>query len=342
MIARPTTATLVEYLIDYDGPQLAVLKSDRNRNMLAHAVKRPNMREPFFGCEVTDKAYDKYFAGTADLHYAFQQAPKGSYYFFDNAFVEGEGDAVKLLPASQVDLENPDYWPAIGIFSRSHTSVFNREKTITTLKSYKIDGKWGAQDFSLFYGKMSDLYSLFAVLTRLDGATAPTERAFFATALRDRLFRGGGSYVGFYDDLDSHNSEHKLAPLEVSRIQYASPGHIDLRGDTNALAYTSDVIGIFEDSSRELTELYNKVHGILRREKLLGADPDATFSSRAIADFVNARALELAKAMKIENVEAVYAATGPNLLVFAKLVLSIYRRANELYMFEAEGRIQNA
>jgi hypothetical protein len=247
-----------------------------------------------------------------------------------------------LIPATKQDLDNPDYWPAIGIFSRSHTSLFNRERAITTLKSYKIDGKWDAADFSHFYGKMSDLYSLFAVLTRFDGSNAPGERAFFAAALRERLFRGGGSYIGFYDDMNSQNAKHKLPPLEVSRIQYASPGLLDLRGDTNALSYTSDVISIFEDSARDLTDLYNSVHGALRKEKLLSADPDAQFSSKAIEEYVSLRTMELAHAMKIENVDSVYQATGPNLLVFAKLILSIYRRANELYMFEAEGRIQHA
>jgi len=337
---RATKATLLEYLIEYDGPQLAVLKSDRNRNMLAHAVYRTDMKEPFFGCEVTDKAFDKYFEGTADLNYAFQRAQSSAYYFFDNAFVEGEGDVVKLRAATPDELQHAEYWPQVGIFSRSHTSLFNREKRVTALKTFKIDGKWGASDFSHFYGKMSDLYSLFAVLGRISGTAAPIERAFLASALRDRLFRGGGSYVGFYDDLDNRNHEHKLAPLEVSRIQYASPGQIDLRGDTMALSSTSDVIAKFEDGSRDLTELYKTVHGVLRKEKLLTAEPTEKFSSKALEEFVLSRTMELAQALKLENIDSVYQAAGKNILVFAKLILSIYRRANELYMFEAEGRIQ--
>jgi hypothetical protein len=339
-MTRTSSAALVEYLVSYDGPQLALLKTDRNRNMLAHAVHRADMKEPFFGCEVPDKAFEKYFEGTADLHYAFQHAMRDAYYFFDNAFVEGEGDIVRLVGANKIDLENPEYWPRIGIFSRSHTSLYNRERRETSLKTFKIDGRWGAEDFSHFYGKMSDLYSLFAVLTRFEGASAPVERAFFAQALRDRLFRGGGSYIGFYDDLDNQNSKNKVAQLEVSRIQYASPGQIDLRGDATALASTSDVIAIFEDHSTALTELYNKIHGTLRREKLLKAEPTAEFSSRAIQEFVHLRSMELALALKIESVEEIFKAASSNVLVFAKLILSIYRRARELYMFEAEGRIQ--
>ncbi len=342
MSYRATTAKLIEYLVDYDGPQLALLVTDRNREMLAHAVYRGDMKDAFFGCEVPEKAYNKYFAGTADLNYAFQRATQNAFYFFDNAFVEGADDVVQLQPATKIELENEAYWPRSGIFSRSHTSQYNRNRPASSTKTYKIDGTWGASDFSHFYGKMSDLYSFFAVINRFEGSSAPKEKAFLSHAIRERLWRGGGSYSGFFDDLDTHNTLNALAPLEVAKIQYASPGHIDLRGNTDALSYTADVIALFEENSRELGKSYNEIHNILRKAKMLKARPDTQFPARAIQEHVLNRTREFAQAMKLENIDQIFEASGPNVLVFAKLVLSIYRRANELYTFEAEGRVQRA
>lgn len=340
MKSRTTTAQVVEYLVDYEGPQLILLKTNRDRFMLAHAIRWAGMADPFFGGEVPEKALEKYFTGRADLHYAFEHAFRDEYYFFDYATVSRTDETVELKRATKEDLEDNSLLPAGGIFSRSHTSLFKREKVITALKTYKIDGKWGADDFSHFYGKMSDLYALFAMLNRLEGATAPAERGFFAQALKERLWRGGGSYNGFYDDLDSRNAKQAVPSLEVSRIQYASPGQIDLRGDKDALAYTSDVIAVFEDHSYTLRKLYNEARGALQKAKLLKAGPETDFPSPAIKQFVNGKIRELAEAMKLENIDDMYAASGPNVLVFAKLVLSIFRRANELYAFEDEGRIQ--
>jgi hypothetical protein len=45
--------------------------------------------------------------------------------------------------------EEADYiklWPKVGFFARSHTTNFNRSSEKSSLKSFKIDGKWGASD----------------------------------------------------------------------------------------------------------------------------------------------------------------------------------------------------
>jgi hypothetical protein len=102
------------------------------------------------------------------------------------------------------------------------------------------------------------------------------------------------------------------------------------------------VIAIFEEQSRDLAKAYNAIHSALQKAKLLKAKPDTNFPSKALQDFVFGRTYEFAQQMKLENVHDVYQASGPNVLVFAKLILSIYRRARDLYMFEAEGRIQRA
>lgn len=335
------SATVADELVSLDGPQVLLLNTNRGRPAFAVAICRPGMKEPFFACEATDKAAEKYFQGKADLRYVFLQAAHKAYYFFDLA--EEKDDTVSFVRATPEEASNPSFWPDVGFFSRSHTSSFRRAITSNlTIQTYKIDGKWGANDFSHFHAKMSDLYALFAVINRLDGQTAATERGFLSEAIRHKLWRGGGSYVGFYDELFEQNEKHQLAPLEVARIRYSSPGNIDLRGNADALAYASDAVSVIEGNSDACKKLYNEVHGALRKAKLLRAPPAKPFPSEAIRKYVLLKTNDLAAAMEIEKADEIYRACGKNTLVFAKLILSIYRRANELYMFQAEGRVQRA
>jgi len=61
MTIRAKTAEIIEDLVDYDGIQLLLLKTDRKHYMLAMAIQRDRMDDPFFGCGITDKVYDNYF-----------------------------------------------------------------------------------------------------------------------------------------------------------------------------------------------------------------------------------------------------------------------------------------
>ncbi|MBM3505900.1 MAG: hypothetical protein FJX65_18820 [Alphaproteobacteria bacterium] len=121
-----------------------------------------------------------YFDQKADLNFAFRRPFANKYYFFDLATSEDE--TVKLQVAAPQDVENPDYWPEAGFFSRSHTNPFKQTLISASIRSFKIDGKWAANEFSHFHGKMSDLYALFGVLGRLDGSHGATERGFIRQA----------------------------------------------------------------------------------------------------------------------------------------------------------------
>jgi hypothetical protein len=338
MTALTKTAKVVEDLVDYDGPQLLLLETNRNRPMFATAVRRQNMDEPFFGCETTDKIYDQYFDGTADLHFAFVRAIGKRYYFFD--FAAAENDTVNLQKANNDEAENPAYWPQVGFFSRSHTNQFKQIERSGTTKIYKIDGKWRANDFSHFHGKMSDLYALFGVLERLEGAFRNTERGFIRKTIQDRFWQGGGSYLGFYDSLMTRNMQLKLIPLDVDKIKYASPGEISLRGSKKALSDISDIIDVFDEKWDELLSDYRNIHRALKKDNLLSASPTTEFSSPAMRNFIKKVTKEFAEKMRIEQAEQLYEACDRNVLVYTKVILSIYRRANEVYLFHAEGRIQ--
>jgi hypothetical protein len=306
--------------------------------MLAMAIQREGMDDPFFGCEITDKIYDTYFDEKADLHFAFRQAIRKNYYFFD--FSKAKANIIELEMATSDEAENASYWPQVGFFSRSHTTHFNRPSFEGETERFIIDGRWGTNDFSHFHGKMSDLYALFGVFHRIGGTHNAAERGFIRKAIQDRFWRGGGSYLGFYDDLMERNRLLELSPLEVAKIQYASPGEISLRGDRKVLSDINDIIEVFDEKWSELAKTYRNIHGTLRKERLLRARPSTHFSLAPVRNLVLASTRKFAEDMRLERVDEIYEACDGNALVFAKLVLSIYRRANEIYMFHAEGRVQ--
>jgi hypothetical protein len=309
--------------------------------MFAVSVPRKDMAQPLFACEATDSAFNKYFAGKADLHFVFREAIGRNYYFLDLGPDElSENRSLALQLATKEEADNPSFWPQVGFFSRAHQNPFLTSNAPTAIQAFAIDGKWGATDFSHFHAKMSDLYSLFAVLNGFDGANARLERSFMAEIIQERFWQGGGSYGAFYDDLYSRNQLNKISPLEVARLQYASPGQIALRGELNALGYTSDVIAMFDENADELRRAYREIHGALRKAKLLRAKPNTRFPSRAIENWVLTKTRDLANAMKLEKIDDIYRACGEKTLVFSKVILSIHRRALELYMFHAEGRVQ--
>jgi hypothetical protein len=128
--------------------------------------------------------------------------------------------------------------------------------------------------------------------------------------------------------------------LVVAKIQYASPGEISLRGDKKALSNINDLLDVFDEKWRALSATYRNIRRALQKENLLSARPSASFSSPATEDFIRRQTAQFARDMRLERAEEIERACGRNALVFAKVVLSIFRRANELYRFHAEGRVQ--
>jgi hypothetical protein len=331
------TARFIQTLIFYDEPQLILLKSDKDTDIIAVAVQKSDMEYPFFACEVRPKTFDRYLDGKADLHYVFQDAVRDKYYFLD--LEDTDDDLVPLIPADSDEARNPAYWPLPGAFSRSHTLLYRPRLRATTAKVFKIDGNWSASDFARFHGKISNLYAMIVVLNNMDTPQAQHEKEYIKDSIHRRFWAGGGSYLGFYDDLFDH--VQSLKPLEVERIQYASPGEIALSGDSDAFSDIDRIIEQFESNHRALHDMYNNLHRTLGREKLLRPQGRTRFSNPELSGLVKRDTTALATAMKIEKIDDIYEACDSNSLVFCKVILSVYRRANEIYMFRAEGRVQD-
>ena len=100
------------------------------------------------------------------------------------------------------------------------------------------------------------------------------------------------------------------------------------------------MIETFDLHQEQLSLSYQEIYGILRKERLLSAEKSSNFSSKAIESFVQERTLNFVNEMKIGRESEIFEACDRVVLVFAKVVLSIFRRGKELYTFHAEGRVQ--
>jgi hypothetical protein len=337
-IQRGRAAEIIDYLVVYDEPQVLLLKSSRQNHVLAVAVQYGQMSRPFFACEARDKPFERYFDQKADLRYVFHHAMSERYYIFD---LDDEAEnKVTLKPLTAEEARNESLWPKAGFFARSHTSAYHLKRIIgAAIQRFKIDGNWGSDDFTQFHSRMSDLYALFAVLKGVDLQTQSATLASVKQSIQEKFWQGGGSYVGFYDGLLKH-VRGSINPLDVAAIRYASPGEIKFRGDKDALSEVARVIMIFEEMDHQLHAAYRKIYGALQKDHLLSADRNAGFSSKALEDFVRKETFDLANAMGLEKTEDLFAACDENLLIFAKVILSIYRRAKQIYNFHVEGRVQ--
>src|ERR1700730_7213311 len=331
------TASIVQTLVFYRGPQLILLRSDRDRNVCAIAVTNPDFRQAYFAAEIRDNIVQRYFDGKADLNYAMRNSVADRYYIFD--LTDVTDNTVVLRPFSKEIAQQNEYFPDPGMFSRTHTTQYNiRTIPGTVSHVFKIDGNWEARDISYFHTKITNLYALFSSLNKLDGGDADEEREFVRNLIQERFWRGGGSYVGFYDDLYDHI---RIAnPLAVESIQYNSPGQIVFRGDSTVFAEIHQIVDVFENNYGDLKDTYGVLYGALAKERLLRARPGSRFSSETVAEYVLRETRSLAQAMRLEKIDDLFQACDGNVQVFCKVVLSIYRRAHELYTFHAEGRVQ--
>lgn len=331
------TVYLKQTLVSFDGPQLVLFQSDRGFPVLALAVEEPtDLSYPMFMAEISKEHLKRYLNQKVDLRWIYRHAAKRLYYA-NWAALNPQGWLSVTLAREAIPEE---YFPDHGFWSRHHTIEYGASIYASdTLASFAIDGSWDAADFSKFYGKFADLYAFLTVGTRELVQKIP-DRSLHGvkSAIRSLGWRGGGSYVGFYDSLFSKIDE--LSPLRVNRIQYASPGTIELKGDPDALAQVAHVVTAFASDNGEMKKAYLFVSNLLSKEGLKAAPAGSVFSSDEVAQIALDKCNLLNEGLGANAPDEILNLCDNDAVVYAKITLSFYRRAKELHGFHAEGRVK--
>ena len=273
------SATLIKTLVLFDGPQVVLMRSDRERYMLAVACRKEGYDFPFFSAEISEETLRRYLNERIDLNYAMRLKESfKKHYFFD--WKNLRDMQVSVTQANSSEVRDNVYYPEPGFFARAHTADFALGVAAKyTSRQFNIDGSWDAGDFSRFYTKIADIYA-FALLSskELRARVGVIDTANIKNTIQHQAWKGGGSYVSFYSQLFS--SVDSLVPLNISRIQYESPGYIELTGGEESLQDLTNIVFLFDTYGESLKEDHSRLRGILEREGLLGSGRDKSFSSQ--------------------------------------------------------------
>ena len=332
-------ASLIQTLVLFDGPQVVLLKSDRGFNVIAVACDKAGYKYPMFAVEISDTMLRRYLEQRVDLNYVFRQKESyKKYYFFDWTRINNK--SFRLTAALGEEIKSDSFYPEPGFFARDHTSDYNVNRVVSNAaKIFSIDGKWDAPDFSRFYAKIADVYA-FAILSssNLKSRLAAPDLEIMRQSIAEYAWKGGGSYRSFYVRLlDAVTS---LNPLDVARIQYASPGTIEVVGGNEPLKEIDNILEIFSTRSPALKESYTALERLLEREGIKGNDKDH-FITPSVERYIHKVSESFARDLGISDLDGMYDMCSGNTSIFAKVVLSYYRRGRDLYSFQAQGRVSS-
>ncbi|MBJ7576854.1 hypothetical protein JHC09_03025 [Devosia sp. MC532] len=328
-------AKYVQTLVEYDGPQVVLLESNKGGMYICVPIddEISGYDIPFLASGISKKDFTLYLNEYFDLRYLMEKKSTLRTYVFDIAKTKNDYFHLKYIQSVQETREK--YIPESGFFSRNHTQKYiNQQESISATHTYFIDGKWTTTDFSRFYARLSDLYSLFAIADVADDNALAEEK--LEAALTSYSFQGGGSYRNSFKDLGE--AANDTYPLRVSRIQYASPGRIDVRGDAGPLRLVDNIIKDFGDGGEHLREVSKNLYSTLQREGALGKKR-LNFSNDVMEAHAHKMSMEIFRASGLPNLDHIQAICADRPVVFAKLALAIYRRAITIARFHEEGRV---
>ena len=326
-----------QVLLYLDVPQVILLSAIADSKVIAVAIKEyPDYEYPFFAAQVSTSQFMDYMAEKFDLRYILLKPDMKRNFVFDLSLME---DGMVSLVREKISSDNIEkYLPDAGLFAREHTEDLSVTIRLPQAEQkFGVDGSWDLPEFSYFYSNVTDLYTVFNSIDMfLDKHTALNKKTQITNSFI-KPFQGGGSYRGFYGSLlDAHTKENRL---RVGGISYHSPGYVTLKGYPKPFSEIKNLIANFEANYTNIYDRYHDLNGILSKAKLLRAPAENFNNNTSMARTISDHSKLLAEVLDVVEYNAILSMAGHNILICAKVLLSIYRRASRLYEFFLEGRV---
>ncbi len=334
-IAQPAHAKLLQVLLWYEEPQIVLLQPRPHEFIVGVAIDSEEMHSGFVGAHVSVRQLVQYMMQKIDLRYLYLKPDLKKWWIFD---LDTESDTVSLKRLKGSDSRVDDNAPETGFFYRFHDEIKNIDiQVANSVQKFDIDGSWELGEFSQFYGQVEDIYYLFHSVDEYKNPSSSYTRKKQIEDSLVRPFRGGGSYRGMYNDFANDND--RAAKLRVNGIQYHSPGYVEVRALEKPFEDSIKLLQNFSSSRDEIKGYYRALHGTLSKNKLL--KKESRITSTELRDTISDQAKELATQMPGLSVDDFLRMTGGELLVSAKVLLSIVRRVDKLFQFFDEGRAKH-
>lgn len=203
----------------------------------------------------------------------------------------------------------------------------------------EIDGRWSLEELSDATKDYIQLYG-FAYSLIPDLPSARQEEVDYIYGKFP--WRGGYSTVNFFNQL-FHKIPPKLRP-EVQRIQYASPGFIELAELLAVAGTVAAIIGTVCKSIKTVHDLYRSIqkasidHELskinLTKENLELKQRQITFCEESAKKLAKAFGLTEAQEQLIDQ------KVRGNPVMKLKILLSVFRRVEPLAKKQAEGKLK--
>lgn len=316
-----------------DGPQLFTLTAGKTQ-VIALAVPDDDRDFDHIAATVTPKNWERYLDGHVDLRYLFTYPFQRSLYVFSSSAMKDE--TVMLRPFAE---EFPEVLlPSHGFFSMDHTEEYRKLPKATDSEKLFIDGQWQLNEFGKFYQKYSDVYFFSsAVRNHRDPATEQVYKGRIQRAFSTKPFKGGSSYLHMFGEL--HDCIPRKDQLELDGIEYNSPGDVRMKGTSAGFAELERLISNFYTHRATVKATYDVLYRYLSERKLLTLSASRFDNSSRESETIKGQALALGGSMEVQNLEDIRSLCASNNLVFAKVLLALYRRIDSAAAFFAEGRI---
>lgn len=332
---RRRRAWFAATLVFYDEPQVILLKDGR---VPIVAVAIPDVDESaarFFATTATLRDWQAYVDGACDLRYLFTYPTARHTYIFDLNMIK---DGKVFMDPYLEDHIPEEYLPQARFFSSFHTELLPTEAIASDEEVLYVDGEWDMPEFGSFYQRYSEIYSFLAAVKNWAAAGIDIQqKKLISMAFLTKPFQGGFSYVHFFKDL----GDALLRPqkLGLDKIQYASPGKVEVRGEGQLFDEVEAIIPGFLKQRGAVSKQYGILHQYLSQNKYLAMSGEAYPDDEVVSAYINEQAKKLTDLIGAPNYDVVQDLTRGNALVSAKIVMAFYRRLDEAAAYFAQGRV---
>jgi hypothetical protein len=333
-----TTATYKKTLLYYDGAQVIRMATSRGTVVLGLLVD-DGFLDSYFSVEISQEVYKQYLSERFDLKYVFENPSPKAWYLLPDQIVLG--DQFRLSNFRVLPEEHKEKFPERGFFASAHSEpdnimVVEKRQQVSLV----IDGNWKLRDLSKFSRQLEDLYAFFNGLRAFVSDRTSEEAKKDYTDAFVRPWSSGGSYTGFFKSIVSQLSPNDQ--LEIDSIRYASLGEIRIEAKIDTFEAVTEVLSALAERGPVIKDAYNVLWKVLDENSLLSDGRNFVGRHSDLAESISEKSQTLASEFGAEIYDSLLKLTGSNLVVAAKTLLALYRRADRMNEFYRQGRVQQA
>lgn len=196
-----------------------------------------------------------------------------------------------------------------------------------------IAGEWSLEDLYVYPRTYEQCYFTYLALLSLedDADQERIDHAFDAFP-----WQGGYSAVNFYNQL-KWSVPRQLRP-RVRRIQYASPGFIELSLAVAAALAIARIVHAFCSSARDVNATYTEIYRDLQERKLLKVETEAAIQklTRDDEQVIQTHLSTLGAVLEVDLITLNDKTGSP--FKSLKVLLSLFRRMRTLAQYQKSGK----